>query len=54
MLVPLTVRAACVPDRVRVSSASTSVSSVGVSLNVPVPLLLPLSIVTSKASVTAV
>ena len=52
-LVPFTVRSAFVPDTVTVSLPSTSVSLVGVSVNVPVPLVLPAAMVTSKP-VTAV
>ena len=47
-LVPFTVRSAFVPETVMVSSPSTTVSSVGVSVNVAVPLLLPAAMLTLK------
>ena len=53
MLVPFTVRSAFVPDTVIVSSPSISVSSVGVRVNVALPLVFPASMVTSKAVTAA-
>ena len=47
-LVPLTDRPVELPATEMCSSPSTSVSSVGVSVNVAVPLLLPAAMVTSK------
>ena len=52
-LVPLTVRAAFVPETVIVSSPSTRVSSVGVRVKGALPLVWPAAMVMSK-SVTAV
>ena len=51
-LVPFTVRSD-VPDTVMVSLPSISVSSVGVRVNVAVPLDLPAAMVTSKAETAA-
>ena len=45
---PWTVRSVEVPATVKVSSPSTRVSAVGVSVNVPVPLVCPAVIVMSK------
>ena len=49
---PFTVSPVALPDTPTVSSPSTSVSCVGVRVNVAVPLVSPSSIVSSK-SVTA-
>ena len=53
MLVPLTVRPVDVPSTPIVSLPSISVSSVGVRVNVAVPLVSPAVIVMSKALTAA-
>ena len=52
-LVPFTVRPVAVPETLTVSSPSTSVSCFGVRMNVPVPLVLPAAIVTSRSATAA-
>ena len=52
-LVPFTVSPVDVPDTESASSPSMMLSSVGVRVNVPVPLFLPFLIVTSKAVTAA-
>ena len=47
-LVPFTLRSAFVPDTEMVSLPSTSVSSLGVRVNVAVPLAWPAAMVMSK------
>ena len=51
--VPFTVRPDASPATPIVSAASTRTSSVGVSVKVPVPLVAPLAMVTSKSDTVA-
>ena len=52
-LAPFTVRSVDVPSTLMVSLPSTSVSCFGVRVNVPVPLVSPAVMVTSRSATSA-